>query len=160
MPARAGRINPCVPLFCLVSVFCFVLSLALAVDLPVGNSMKGFKAPLQYFDPPHELQVQTYLEGSESEMGPNGTVILHGARLLTYHEDGTIEMIATAPQCIYDTRQRTVSSTGELQVQTVESGLAFWHQGVGFLYQTNTVLIISNQVETIVTGTPTNLFTP
>ncbi|HWC58232.1 MAG TPA: hypothetical protein VHC44_00960 [Verrucomicrobiae bacterium] len=158
---RAGRMNPCVPLLGLIAVFCLAMSLALAADQQVGNSVKGFKAPLEYFDPPHELQVKSYLEGSQSEFLSGGMIGLRNAKLLTYHEDGSVEMIARAPECIYDTRQRTVSSTGQLQVQTLDSGLSVWHEGVGFRWlQTNSDLTISNQVTTIITGTPTNLFTP
>jgi lipopolysaccharide export system protein LptA len=132
-----GSITPCVPLLVLIAVFCLVMSLALAADTHVGNSVKGFKAPLEYFDPPHELQVKSYLEGSESEFLSNGMIGLRGAKLLTYHDDGSVEMIAMAPQCVYDTRQRTVSSTGQLQVQTLDSGLAVLHQGRGLSLAAN-----------------------
>ena len=159
---RAGRVNPCVPLLGLIAVFCLAMSLALVANSQVGNSVKGFKAPLEYFDAPHELQVKSYLEGSQSEFLSNGLIGIQNARLLTYHEDGTVEMIAMAPQCIYDTRLGSVSSTGRLQVQTVdqESGLSFRHEGVGFRWQTNSDLKISNQVTTVITGSTTNLFTP
>ncbi len=155
--------NPCAPLLSLIAVFCLAMSLALAANSQVGNSVKGFKAPLEYFDAPHELQVKSYLEGSQSEFLSNGLIGIQNARLLTYHEDGTVEMIAMAPQCIYDTRLSTVSSTGRLQVQTVdpESGLSFRHEGVGFRWlQTNSDLKISNQVTTVIIGSTTNLFTP
>src|SRR4029077_11649335 len=96
------------------------MSLALAANSQVGNSVKGFKAPLEYFDAPHERQGKSYLEGSQSEFLSNGLIELRNATLLTYQHDGSIEMIAMAPQCIYDPRLSTVSSTGRLQVQTVD----------------------------------------
>ena len=165
MHAADRRLNPCVPILGLIAIFCLVVSLALAADTQVGNSVKGFRAPLQYFDPPHELQVQSYLEGADSEFLSNGLIGLKNAKLRTYHEDGSVEMIAMAPECIYDTRAQTVSSTGLLQVQTVDpdSGLKFWHEGIGFFClqtRTNSYLKVSNQVTTIVTGTTTNLFKP
>ena len=163
MRAAARRVNPCVPLLGLIAVFCLVLSLALAADPQAGNSIKGFRAPLQYCDPPHELQVKSYLEGSESEFLSNGLIGLKNAKLRTYNDDGSEAMVAMTPECIYDTHAQTVSSTGLLQVQTVdpESGTRIWHEGVGFFWvQTNSDLKISNQVSTIITGTPTNLFNP
>jgi hypothetical protein len=146
----------------LLAAFCFLFWLAAAADqTPPGSTVKGFKAPLQYFDPPHELQVQTFLEGSEAEPGADGLILIRNAKLQTYHEDGTKEMTATAPQCVYDSRQHTVSSAGPLQVQTVDNGMFILHEGVGFLWlQTNSQLSISNQVRTTINGTMTNLFTP
>ena len=157
------RVNPCVPIVGVIAVFCAVVSLTLAANAQMGNSVKGFKTNLQYFPPPHELQVQSYLEGTSSEFLSNSQIELHNAKLWTFHEDGSVEMIAMTPECIYDTGQRTVSSTGLLQVQTAdpESGSKIWHEGTGFLWvQTNSYLKISNQVTTIVSGTPTNLFNP
>jgi hypothetical protein len=160
---RAGRVNPCAQLLGLIAVFCLAMSLALAANSQVGNSVKGFKSPLEYFEAPNERQVKSYIECSEAEFLSNGLIGMRNAKLLTYHEDGSVEMIATAPQCIYDTRLSTVSSTGQLQVQTVDpdSGLSFRHEGVGFCWlQTNSDLTISNQVITTIIGTTTNLFTP
>jgi hypothetical protein len=144
----------------LLAAFSFVVSLAIA-DQQAGSTMKGFKAPLQYFDPPHEYQMKSYLEGSDAENEPNGVIVIRDAKLKTFHDDGTIEMIAMAPHCVYDTREQTVSSAGPLQVQTSESGLSIWHEGVGFLWlQTNSSLRISNEVSTVISGTATNLFKP
>jgi hypothetical protein len=144
----------------LLVAFSLVVSLAIA-DQQANSTMKGFKAPLEYFEPPHELQVKSYLEGSDAENEPNGIIAIRDAKLKTFHDDGTIEMIAIAPHCVYDTREQTVSSAGPLQVQTSESGLSIWHQGVGFLWvQTNADLRISNEVSTVITGTATNLFKP
>lgn len=143
--------------------FCFFVSLAIAAE-QFGNSAKGFKAPLNYFKAPHELQVQSYLEGSESELGPNGSVILHDMKLQTYREDGSKEMVVTAPQCVYDTRQQIVTSTGALQVQTwdLNNNHEVHLQGSNGFYweQTNSFLIVSNQQSTTITGSMTNSFSP
>jgi hypothetical protein len=136
----------------LLAVFCLLFSLAVAADQqPAGSTVKGFKAPLEYFEPPHELQVKTFLEGTEAVPGTNG-IIIHNAKLQTYHEDGSWEMTATAPNCLWDSRQQTVSSPGPMQVLTADEKYLFHHEGVGFIWmQTNSDFFISNNVCTTIT---------
>jgi hypothetical protein len=137
----------------LLVIFCLVFSLALAAtQTPVGNTVKNFRAPLKYFEPPHELQVQSFLEGANAQPGPDGIILIQDAKLQTYHEDGSWEMTATAPHCAWDARKQTVSSPGPMQVQTADERYLFLHQGVGFLWiQTNSDLFISNNVCTTIT---------
>jgi hypothetical protein len=144
--------------------FCFVFCLAVAAAQSTNQSgprstVKGFRAPLEYFDPPYELQVKSFLEGTEAVPGANGVVSIRDAILLTYHEDGSKEMIVTAPQCTYDSRQYIVSSAGPLQVRKLDDNIQV--QGVGFYWlQTNSYLRISNQQQTTVYGKLTNTFSP
>ena len=150
------------PKIALLTAFCLLFGLAIAADQQPSSTMKGFKAPLEYFEPPHELQVKTYLEGANSEMGANGAIVIWDAKLLTYHEDGTQEMIVNAPQCFYN--QHTVNSSGPLQVQTWDdkNKRALRLQGSNGFYwqQTNSLLIVSNHQSTIISGSLTNSFTP
>jgi hypothetical protein len=156
----ARRVAPVAPLFVLLAAFSLVVTFAIA-DQQATSTMKGFKTVLEYFEAPYELQVKSYLEGSDAENEPNGIVAIRDAKLETFHNDGTIEMIALAPHCVLNTAQKTVSSAGPLRVQTTDSGLSIRHQGVGFLWlQTNADLRISNEVSTVITGTATNLFKP
>jgi hypothetical protein len=142
----------------LLAAFCFLVGLALAADQkPVDSTVKGFQAPLQYFEPPHELQIQSFLEGSEAQPGADGVIIIQNAKLQTFHEDGAKEMLVKAPQAIFDSRRHIVSSAGPFQMQTSNVMV----QGVGFFWQqTNSELLISNQQVTTVTGQLTNSFTP
>jgi len=103
------------------------------------------------------LQVKSFLEGTEAEPGADGVIQIRNAKLQTFREDGSKDMTVKAPQCVFDTRVHTVSSAGPLQVQTTNVLV----QGVGFLWQqTNSVLFISNQQVTTVTGQLTNTFSP
>lgn len=160
--AIAARAASCAAL--LVVVGGFVLGLAFADQPTAGNSAKGFKTVLDFFPKPHETNMHSYLEGSESEMGPNGTVILHDAKLQTFHEDGSREMIMNTPQCYYDYSRHIVSSTGSLQVQTWDDShkRALQLQGSNGFYwqQTNSLLIVSNQQKTTISGPLTNSFNP
>jgi hypothetical protein len=161
-PTMVGRVTPCAPLLALLTAFSLAFGLAIAADQP-GNSAKGFRAPLDYFPPPHELQVQSFLESAQSE-AVNGGIVLREAKLQTFHEDGTKEMIVNAPQCFYDYNRHVVSSTGSLQVQTwddKEKRALHLRGENGFCWQqTNSLLIVSNKQSTIISGALTNSFTP
>jgi hypothetical protein len=161
-PGAAGRVTPCAPLLrfpgSLLLAFCLLLGLAVAFgQKPPESTVKGFQAPLQYFEPPHELQIQSFLEGSEAQPGADGVIVIQNAKLQTYHEDGSKEMLVKAPQAIFDSRQHTVNSAGPFQMQSSNVMV----QGVGFYWQqTNSELLISNQQVTTVVGQLTNSFTP
>jgi hypothetical protein len=150
-PAITGK-------FVLLGAFCFLVGLALASDqTPSAGIVKGFQAPLAYFESPHELQMQSFLEGARADPGADGVIIIQNAKLQTFREDGTKDMTVKAPQCAFDSRRYTVSSAGPFQMQTSNVMV----QGVGFFWkQTNSELLISNQQITTVTGQMTNSFTP
>lgn len=142
----------------LVCCFIFCLAVALA-QLPPSNTIKNFRAPLEYFDPPHELQMKSFLEGAEAEPQSDGLILIRDAKLQTFHEDGSREMTVTTPQCMFDSKSQTVCSAGPLQVQSSDDKLLL--EGEGFFWQpTNSDLIISNRVHTTVRGPLTNSFTP
>jgi hypothetical protein len=137
----------------------FWLANASAQPPPISNTMKKFRAPLEYFPPPHELQIKSFLEGAEAEPQPDGLILIRDAKLQTFQEDGTREMTVITPSCVFDTKQQTVNSAGPLQLQTSDDKLLL--EGEGFLWrQTNSDLIISNRVHTTVRGPLTNSFTP
>ena len=160
-PNVVGRVTPCAPrnrskrkgMVILLLAFCLVFSLAIAADQKQPNStIKGFKAPLQYFESPHELQVKTFLAGTEAEPGTNGSISIQNAELQTFHEDGSWQMTAKAPHCFWDSRKQTVSSPGPMQVVTANENYLIHHEGVGFIWmQTNSDLFISNNVCTTIT---------
>lgn len=138
----------------------FVLCLAAALAQgPPNNTIKNFRAPLEYFDPPHELQMKSFLEGAEAEPQSDGLILIRDARLQTFHENGSNEMTVVTPLCTFDSKSQTVSSAAPLQVQSSDDKLLL--EGEGFFWQaTNSDLIISNRVRTTVRGPLTNSFTP
>jgi hypothetical protein len=162
--AMAARAASCAALLCVAGGFVFMFNPAFADQPTAGNSAKGFKTVLDFFPKPHELQMHSYLEGSQSEMGPNGTVILHDAKLQTFRKDGSREMIMNAPHCLYDYNKQIVNSTGSVQVQTWDDShkRALQLEGSNGFYwqQTNSLLIVSNQQKTTISGPLTNSFNP
>ena len=70
---------------------------------------------------------------------------------LQHHEpDGTTNLVARAPECFFDTETHMAWSTGRLEI--VGMGGALTIQGnQGFhANMTNSILIISNQVRTVI----------
>lgn len=162
--ARAGRLASCIAFLAVVGGFWGVFHFAFAADRAAHNVAKGFSSPLDYFPPPNQYQMRSYLESAESELGPNGTVILREAKLQTFHTNGTKEMIVTAPHCVYDYSARVVTSPGALNVQMWEQNnkRPIQLQGTNGFYwqQTNAFLIISNQQLTTIGGPLTNSLIP
>lgn len=163
-PARSWRLASGIAFLAVVCGLGSAIRFAFAADKPVNNVAKGFSSPLEYFPPPYQLQVRSYLESSESEMGPNGTVILRNAKLQTFHTNGTLEMTVAAPNCVYDYAKRVVTSPGALNVYTWDQDKK---QGVqlqgneGFYWQqTNAFLIISNHQTTTISNALTKALTP
>jgi lipopolysaccharide export system protein LptA len=109
---------------------------------------KGVKIP-EYYEPPHERQLKSLLEGAKVQPQANGQNMVSEAKYRTWREDGEPLIIIEAPQCLHDSGQRTVSSAGPLRAQTADG--MFSIEGEGFLWlQTNSSLFISNHVHTIV----------
>ena len=134
---------------CVVLAF---LALALALFPQPGRAQpvvhaRGFKVP-EYYPPPHDTQMKSMLEGAQADGQPDGRYLITEAKWRTFGLTGEGELNAKAPQCFYDQRQRTVSSAGPLHVETADE--RFFIDGEGFLYrQTNSTLLVSNRVHTI-----------
>ena len=136
--------NPFVP----VALVIGLLLLAVPAQGQRVVDTKGLKFA-DYFDPPHETQMKWLLEGAKAQPLEGGRVLIAGARSQTFRVTGEQEMAVEAPECVYDSARRTVSSPGTLRVQAVDG--KFYLEGEGFLWQqTNSSLFVSNRVHTIV----------
>jgi lipopolysaccharide export system protein LptA len=109
---------------------------------------QGFKFT-EYYDPPHETQLKSLLEGARAQRLPDGRIQVADAKYRTYRVTGEGEMTVEAPECFYNSGQRSISSSGPLHVQTADEKFSI--DGVGFLWQqTNSTLLVSNRVHTII----------
>jgi len=110
---------------------------------------KGFKFA-EYYDPPHETQMKSLLEGAKAVPQPGGRIFqITDARLQTFRVTGEGELVVEAPECSYDANERSVSSAGPLRLRTGDG--RFYLEGEGFLWQqTNSSLHVSNRVHTVV----------
>ena len=122
-----------------------------------GAKGEVVKAQLEMHDPPFEAQVKTLLEGAKVDMLTGGRLFLFtDAKLSTFSTNGTLEMWAQTPQCIFDSTAKTVSSDQRLRVWTADG---MFTEGQGFFLEpTNSILIISNHVRTSLRGAWTNSF--
>ena len=130
-----------------------VLALGLVMFARVGRSQpvvggQGYKFT-EYYDPPHETQLKMLLEGARAQRLPDGRIQVSDAKYRTYSPTGQGEMTVEAPECFYNSGQRSICSSGPLHVQTADGKFSI--EGEGFLWQqTNSTLLVSNQVHTII----------
>jgi len=110
---------------------------------------KNFNA-VEYYKPPHDAQMKSLVQGASGERQPDGhSLLVNELKLQTFREDNERELLVEAPQCVYDEKEHFASSPGRLRAQSGKGELSI--EGEGFLWQqTNSSLIISNQVHTVV----------
>ena len=116
---------------------------------PQSLELNHFSVAIEHFEPPHEAQIKTLLEGARGEQPEPGSrrYSIQQAKLQTFRVDGGTNMIIEAPQCVYDSGDKTAASSGPLQMQTGDG--RFRIAGRGFLWaQASSSLVISNQVHT------------
>jgi len=130
--------------------------------------LRGQEAPRQqasdyssveYFDPPHELQISSRVTGAQAFPLPgNRRVRFKDFRLETFATNGHALYIVEAPDCVYDKSDRLASSASHLKVRRADGQVTL--EGEGFLWrQDDNFLIISNQAQTVIepgTGTGPN----
>ena len=112
---------------------------------PVGPA-QGLKFTEYYTNKP--TQLKSVLEFGRAQPQPNGRYLITAAKWQTFRENGEGELAAAAPECVYDSGRRLISSSGPLHMEIAEG--AFSIEGEGFQYeQTNSFLVVSNQVHTV-----------
>jgi hypothetical protein len=104
---------------------------------------------VEYYDAPHEQQMKSRLSGSEAQPQPGGLLAIKQLKLETFDVDGKPGIVASAPECVYDTLNAVASSPGHLEVQTGDG--KFRVEGEGFLWRQNdSFLTISNNVHSVI----------
>src|SRR5579859_4654473 len=111
--------------------------------------IKGFKIAEPY-DSPNETQIKSRIEGGQALPEPGGrTILSQGVILRTFTRTNTPELIVKCQECVLNSATREVNSSGPIQMQTADG--RFTIEGIGFFFQqTNSSLIISNQVHTLI----------
>ena len=104
----------------------------------------------EYYDAPNETQMKSLLECSKAVPQPGGRLFrIADAKLQTFRVTGQGELVVEAPDCLYDSSDRSISSAGLLHLRTAD--VRFNLDGEGFLWQqTNSMLFVSNRVHTII----------
>jgi lipopolysaccharide export system protein LptA len=100
------------------------------------------------FEPPHERQIRSLIEGARWRHEGAQTAV-YDAKVQTYATNGAVQLIIEAPECFYDEPGKAINSAGPVKFRTADG--RFVLSGVGFTWlQTNSILYISNQVQTVV----------
>lgn len=96
-------------------------------------------------------RLKTLLTGAEAQpLDARGRLIaVTGMRVENYLPDGRTNLVARAPACVVDALDRTVCSTGWLEVTMAQGQLFIEGQGF-FLQVTNLHFILSNRVRTVI----------
>jgi hypothetical protein len=98
---------------------------------------------------PNQQQIKSILSGAEALLRPGGRFIIKQLKLQTFDSDGKTNVVVTAPECLYDEKNGTASSSGPVQLQNGDG--KYRVAGEGFLWrQTNSFLTISNNVHTVI----------
>jgi hypothetical protein len=147
---RPSSILP--PRFPVIAALALLSFIALASDKFANTVVKDFSVP-EYYEPPHETKMKSLLQGAEAEPQSGGQILIRKLLLQTFAEAGETQMVVHAPQCTFDSVQRSVRSDGHIEAQSGDG--RFFIEGEGFLFQTtNWNLIMSNRVHTVIRSAP------
>jgi hypothetical protein len=130
----------------------------IAQNTNATSKVRGFNVPV-YYPPPFESQMSTLLSGAEAEPDAEGRVLITQGRIQYFAKSGKLDIIVEAPQCILNTVSQEVSSDGPLRIRSADGKLDL--EGQGFLWQqTNSNLIVSNRVRTVISSSPNKVYRP
>lgn len=132
----------------LAAFACLVAAVALAQTPSLFGRVNDFKVP-EFYPAPNQKQLKSRVHGAVAEPNPDGTIKITKLRVETFKEDGTLEGLVQAPECIYNMKTREASSVGRIEAQTGDGRMRI--EGEGFLLTvTNKSLTISNNVRTVI----------
>jgi len=136
------------------------LLLVLAVAAPlVAQIQQGFKGTAlkfpEYYEMPLPGKNRTYplkglFSGEQGRHLSNSIYFVTAMRLEHYEMDGATNLLARAPECLFDMDTHMAWSTGRLEIVGMGGALTIQgHQGFRASL-TNSTLIISNRVRTVI----------
>jgi hypothetical protein len=129
----------------------FFLFAIMVSGAPSGASLGSASkfSSVEYFEAPHQQQMKTRLSGAQATPLPDNLIAIKQLQIERFGEDGKLEMVVTAPDCVYDTMKGTANSPGPLKLQTGDGNYRV--TGDGFLWRQNdSSLTISNNVQTVI----------
>lgn len=114
-----------------------------------GLVVENFRIAPEKYPAPNERQNKYMLEGARAQPLGTGSFVLAEARLRTYKPTGATEMEVVTASCTYDQPSRSVQSAAPVRLHTMDGKFSI--SGVGFFWgETNSILVISNAVETLI----------
>ena len=96
-------------------------------------------------------RIKSMLTGDRAIPQKNGILLVEGTRLETYVYEGKVrklDLIITAPTCLFSFRTRVVNSDGPMRVDRADGTASL--SGRGFVWnQKKSSLIVKNRVNTV-----------
>lgn len=135
-------------LFILLVLLIGATALSLRAQLPQGLS--GKKISFAYQDP-KDSKLKAIFTGDNARQITGSQVLVTKFGMKTFRNGDTnqVEVIAEAPECLFDRGTSMASSAGPIKAYTATTNL--YIEGKGFFcQQTNALLIISNDVRTLI----------
>src|SRR5258708_3629519 len=68
----------------------------------IKDKVDNFRVALDFFEPPHDGQMKSLLEGAQAQQLPDKRFLVTGVKLQKFHEDGGLELLIKTPECYYD----------------------------------------------------------
>ena len=117
-------------------------------QIPLAGTMNGFSS-VQYFEPPYQQQMKSRISGAEAQQLTGDLCLIKKMKIEKFDVSGNLQLVAEAPECVYDYSKAVAYSPGELHIRSGDGQLRI--DGEGFLWrQSDSWLTISNQVVTVI----------
>jgi hypothetical protein len=132
----------------------FIAAAPLVAQIQQGFKSSAWKFP-EYYETPRSETNRTYplkglISGAEGRHLSNSFYLVSGMWLEHYEWNGATNLLARAPECVFNMETRVASSTGRLEIVGLGGALTI-EGNQGFLARmTNATLTVSNRVRTIV----------
>ncbi|HEY1790132.1 MAG TPA: hypothetical protein VGJ73_18440 [Verrucomicrobiae bacterium] len=123
-----------------------------AQQVPISGSANDFNS-VEYYGAPHQQDIKRLFSGAEAQPLAGGLLLVKKVKIEMFDLNGKLQLVAEAPECIYDPVNVVANSPGEVHLRTGDGELQI--DGEGFIWQQNeSVFTISNQVETVIDRKP------
>jgi hypothetical protein len=123
-----------------------------AQQLPIAGGASDFNS-VEYYGAPHQQDIERLFSGSEAQPLPGGLLLIKQVKIEKFDLTGKLQLVAEAPECVYDPVKNVANSAGEVHVRSGDGELKI--DGEGFLWRQNdSMFTISNQVQTVIERPP------
>ena len=113
-----------------------------------ASHTNAFKAA-EYYPAPNQMKMRTRMSGVDAQPLAGGQLLVKQLEIETFDAKGRLQIVVNAPECVYDTQNRTANSAGHLQLRSGDGKIRT--DGDGFLWrQDDSSLTISNHVDSVV----------
>lgn len=122
-----------------------------------GLQVENFRVAPERHRTPYERQNKFLIEAARGQPVEDGRFLLTKARLRAFKVTGEVEMEVATASCVYDLTNEIMTSSSPVSLQTLDGQFAI--AGIGFYWEksknksnTNSVLVISNSVRTLISS--------